>query len=41
LQLWQREAGDVLDYESIIPVAFVPLRGKPMAGAMKSGWKDE
>jgi protein-L-isoaspartate(D-aspartate) O-methyltransferase len=33
LQLWQREAGR-LDYESIIPVAFVPLRGA-------YGWRDE
>jgi protein-L-isoaspartate(D-aspartate) O-methyltransferase len=33
LQLWQRE-NDHLDYESIIPVAFVPLRGK-------YGWRDE
>jgi protein-L-isoaspartate(D-aspartate) O-methyltransferase len=33
LQLWKVEAGR-LDYESIIPVAFVPLRGK-------HGWQEE
>jgi protein-L-isoaspartate(D-aspartate) O-methyltransferase len=38
LQLWQR-SGDLLDYESIIPVAFVPLRGKH--GWQEDDWKDE
>lgn len=33
LQRWQRERGR-LDYESIIPVAFVPLRGN-------YGWREE
>lgn len=32
LQLWTREAGKI-DYESIIPVSFVPLRGQ-------YGWSD-
>ncbi|HSV86984.1 MAG TPA: protein-L-isoaspartate(D-aspartate) O-methyltransferase [Levilinea sp.] len=38
LQRWQRELGH-LDYENIIPVAFVPLRGK--YGWQEEDWKDE
>jgi protein-L-isoaspartate(D-aspartate) O-methyltransferase len=38
LQLWQRQQGR-LDYESIIPVAFVPLRGK--YGWHEEDWKEE
>jgi protein-L-isoaspartate(D-aspartate) O-methyltransferase len=38
LQRWQRKHGR-LDYESIIPVAFVPLRGKH--GWQEADWADD
>jgi protein-L-isoaspartate(D-aspartate) O-methyltransferase len=38
LQRWQRE-GEHLDYESIIPVAFVPLRGT--FGWREEDWKED